>query len=98
MELRNAIDTLLKVEHHKSILQKFVIERFNEEKEKFYSKNRTSGLFFILKSHKIINKDTIKVEYEFGTGDYTYSEYFIVDVRPYIRDEKINKIVNGENI
>lgn len=92
MELRKAIDILLEVEEHKSTLYSFVMERFKEKKSEFFTTNTTRTLFFIFKSYKIIDKDTINIEYEYGSGDYSYSDNFIVDVRPYIREIKIKKL------
>lgn len=92
MELRKAIDTLITVEEHKSVLYNFVTDRFKEKKSEFYSTNKSPSLFFIFKSYKILDKNNIQIEYEYGSGDYSYFESFVVDVRPYIRDEKIENL------
>lgn len=94
MELKEAIDALLQIKTHEEVLKKFVNKIFNEKKAEFYSKNRISAIFYILKSYKIIDKNSIEIEVETGTGDYTYIDNIIVDIRPYIRDSRIDKLLN----
>ena len=94
MELKGAIDALLQIKTHEEVLKKFVNKIFNEMKAEFYSKNRTSSIFYILKSYKVIDKNSIEIEIEKGTGDYTFIDNIIVDIRPYIRDSRIDKLLN----
>lgn len=92
MELREAIDVMLAANKHEKVLLDFVMDRFKEKKSEFFKANRTPGLFYIYTSYEIIDTNTIEIHYEYGCGDYSYLESFTVDVRPYIREEKIENL------
>ncbi len=86
MSLSKAIKTVLDSKEDRKIIDKFVNDRFNE-------KRILINYSIHMRSYSVLNENTISVEYEWGVGDYDYRETFEIDLKPYIREEKIEKIL-----
>jgi hypothetical protein len=89
-ELQKSVENLISVKSDQKILDNFAKERYNEEYPRDYSK--PSQGYHYYDSFKIIDENTIKVFFKYGAGDYDYDGAFDVDMRPYYRDEKLEKL------
>ena len=89
-ELQKSVENLISVKSDQKILDNFAKERYNEEYPRDYSK--PSQGYHYYDSFKIIDENTIKVFFKYGAGDYDYDGTFDVDMRPYYRDEKLEKL------
>lgn len=86
MSLSKAVKTVLSIKEDRVIIDKFVSDRFNEKRKELRYP-------ISMRSYVVLDENTISVEYEWGVGDYDYRESYTIDIRPYIREEKIDKIL-----
>lgn len=87
-KLQKSIKNLIKVKEDKNILDDFSKQRYDE---KFPREPRSYGYHYY-DEFEIINEDKIRIHFKHGVGDYDYDDSFDVDMIPYFRDEKLNKI------
>lgn len=84
MSLERAIKNILSVKTDNDLIYKFAYERFIEKFDSNYK-----GIYY--RGFEIISKDIIHVKYE-----YHFQDYFIVDMKEYIREDKLINILNYE--
>ena len=92
-ELQKSVENLINVKSDQKRLDNFAKERYNEEYPRDYSKPNQS--YHHYDTFKVIDENTIKVFFKYGSGgagDYDYDGSFEVDMRPYYRDEKLEKL------
>lgn len=89
-ELQKSVKNLISVKKDRKRLGDFAKARYDEkfphDPKKFDQGWQHYDTF------TIIDENTISVEYKYGTGDYEYSAHFDIDLIPYYRDEKLEKI------
>jgi hypothetical protein len=82
-ELQKSVKNLIQVKNDQKRLDDFAKARYDE--------NFPQG-WHHYDEFKIINETTLRIKYKHGFGDYEYNESFDVDLTPYYRDEKLEKI------
>ena len=89
-ELQKSVKNLISVKEDRKRLDDFAKARYDEnfpiDPKKF-----DRGWHYY-DSCQIINETTLRVKYKHGFGDYEYDDSFDVDLIPYYRDEKLEKI------
>lgn len=89
-ELQKSVRNLISVKEDRKKLNDFAKARYDEKFPRDLKKFDQGWHHY--DRFAIIDENTISVEYKYGAGDYEYNESFDVDLIPYYRDEKLEKI------
>jgi len=88
-ELQKSVKNLIQVKNDQKRLDDFAKARYDEN---FPIDPKKLQGWHHYDEFKIINETTLRIKYKHGFGDYEYDESFDVDLTPYYRDEKLEKI------
>lgn len=91
MDIRESIILIMSVSKHQKLINEFARSKYDEKfpsSKRDYIQGWNSYDGFI-----IISESKIKINYNYGAGDMEFSDSFIVDLTPEIRDNKINEIL-----
>jgi predicted Ser/Thr protein kinase len=88
-ELQKSVKNLISVKKDREKLIDFAKARYDE---KFPNTIKFYQGWHHYDSYQIIDEITLRVKYKHGFGDYEYNESFDVDMRPYYRDQKLEKL------
>lgn len=88
-ELQKSVKNLINTKTDRERLDDFAKARYDET---FPNPRKFDQGWHHYDSYQIINETTLRVKYKHGFGDYEYNESFDVDLVPYYRDEKLEKI------
>ena len=73
--IKEAIKTLILAAPHKSLINSFAKEKYNE---RFGDIIIPTGSFHYYSGYDIISEDKIKIEFEYGYGDMVFNDSFSV--------------------
>ena len=90
-DLQKSVKNLISVKKDNQKLDNFAKERYQEKFPRDTKKYDQGWHHY--DTYTIIDENTISVEYKYGAGEWDYSGNFTVDLTPYYRDEKLEKLI-----
>jgi hypothetical protein len=86
----------LNISEHTKFVAEYALLKY---REKFSpTSTNTNGGWRSYSGYVIISEKQIRIDYKYGGGDMEYSDSFIVDITPDIRDQKIEEIIENGKI
>ena len=92
MSLSEKVKRLIEVESIRLEIDEFCREEYNSRFKQNTNPSPYSGWNSYV-GFDIMSNFQLKVNYSYGSGDYEFSDGFIIDIRDFDRDSKIVEII-----
>ena len=96
MNILDSIKIVMNMKEHLKIVEDYCRNDFYASE--IYQKNRSvhSGTWCSYESYEIVDETKLKVFYNYGYGDYEYSDSYIITLTDEYRDKVISDILTNE--